>query len=174
MQLLQRDFGDDLRFGMPRPGDPPAMDAFQRVRGIGPGLEKAPDGVLGEFDQSSIHAQPAIFTFGYALASWLLSLGLKPDVVGGHSIGEYAAAVIAGIIPLEEGVKLVAHLGRYMQELQEALLWVRHHTEPNAVLVANSCTPENMKKDHWGALDRKLGATPAQILQDVTEVETET
>jgi hypothetical protein len=44
----------------------------------------------------------------------------------------------------------------YMQELQEALLWVRHHTEPNAVLVANSCTPENMKKDHWGALDRTL------------------
>jgi hypothetical protein len=44
----------------------------------------------------------------------------------------------------------------YMQELQEALLWVRNNTEPNAVLVANSCTPENMKKDHWGALDRTL------------------
>jgi hypothetical protein len=43
-----------------------------------------------------------------------------------------------------------------MQELQEALLWVRNNTEPNAVLVANSCTPENMKKDHWGALDRTL------------------
>ena len=45
---------------------------------------------------------------------------------------------------------------RYMQELQEALLWVRHNTERNAVLVANACTPENMKKDHWGALDRTL------------------
>ena len=44
----------------------------------------------------------------------------------------------------------------YMQELHEALLWVRHNTEPNAVLVSNSCTPENMKKDHWGALDRTL------------------
>ncbi len=44
----------------------------------------------------------------------------------------------------------------YMQELQEALLWVRNHTEPNAVLVSNACTPENMKKDHWGALDRTL------------------
>jgi hypothetical protein len=44
----------------------------------------------------------------------------------------------------------------YMQELREALLWVRTNTEPNAVLVANSCTPENMKKDHWGALDRTL------------------
>lgn len=44
----------------------------------------------------------------------------------------------------------------YMRELQEALLWVRTNTEPNAVLVANACTPENMKKDHWGALDRTL------------------
>jgi hypothetical protein len=44
----------------------------------------------------------------------------------------------------------------YMRELQEALLWVREHTETNAVLVANAFTPENMKKDHWGALDHTL------------------
>ncbi len=44
----------------------------------------------------------------------------------------------------------------HMGQLHEALLWVRHNTEPNAVIVANSCTPENMKKDHWGALDRTL------------------
>ena len=40
--------------------------------------------------------------------------------------------------------------------LREAMLWIREHTEPNAVLVANAFTPENMKKDHWGALDRTL------------------
>ncbi|MBL9188251.1 MAG: hypothetical protein JNK23_12270 [Opitutaceae bacterium] len=44
----------------------------------------------------------------------------------------------------------------YMRDLREAMLWVREHTEPNAVLVANAFTPENMKKDHWGALDRTL------------------
>ena len=44
----------------------------------------------------------------------------------------------------------------HMRQLQEALLWVRKNTEPNAVIVANACTPENMKKDHWGALDRTL------------------
>lgn len=43
-----------------------------------------------------------------------------------------------------------------MKELEEALLWVRKNTETNAVIVANACTPENMKKDHWGALDRTL------------------
>jgi hypothetical protein len=44
----------------------------------------------------------------------------------------------------------------YMANLQEALLWVRQNTEPDAVLVPNAFTPENMKKDHWGALDRTL------------------
>jgi hypothetical protein len=44
----------------------------------------------------------------------------------------------------------------YMGELCEALLWVRGNTEPNAVLVANAFTPENMRQDHWGALDRTL------------------
>lgn len=44
----------------------------------------------------------------------------------------------------------------YMQELRHALLWIRANTETNAVLVANAFTPENMKKDHWGALDRTL------------------
>lgn len=44
----------------------------------------------------------------------------------------------------------------YMRDLQEALLWVRENTEPNAVLVANAFTPENMRKDFWGALDHTL------------------
>jgi hypothetical protein len=44
----------------------------------------------------------------------------------------------------------------YMGKLEEALLWIRGNTEPDAVLVANACTPENMRKDHWGALDRTL------------------
>lgn len=44
----------------------------------------------------------------------------------------------------------------YMRDLQEGLLWVRGNTERNAVIVANAFTPENMKKDHWGALDRTL------------------
>jgi hypothetical protein len=44
----------------------------------------------------------------------------------------------------------------HMKQLQEALLWIRTNSEPNAVIVANACTPENMKNDYWGALDRTL------------------
>ena len=42
------------------------------------------------------------------------------------------------------------------RHLNEALLWIRKNTERNAVIVANACTPENMKKDHWRALDNTL------------------
>jgi hypothetical protein len=43
-----------------------------------------------------------------------------------------------------------------MRQLHEALLWVRKNTDRDAVLVTNVFTLENMKKDHWGALDRTL------------------
>ena len=45
------------------------MDAFQRVRGIGPGLEKAPDGVLGEFTQTNLVVN-AGYTTGLGALRW--------------------------------------------------------------------------------------------------------
>lgn len=43
-----------------------------------------------------------------------------------------------------------------MRDLAEAMRWVRANTERDAVLVANAWTPENTRRDHWGALDRTL------------------
>ncbi|MCP4151913.1 MAG: aminotransferase class III-fold pyridoxal phosphate-dependent enzyme [bacterium] len=60
------------------------------------------------------NTQPLIFSLQYALARLWLSWGIKPSAVVGHSIGEFAAAVISGVVSLEEGVKLVAARGRLM------------------------------------------------------------
>ncbi|GAA3062506.1 hypothetical protein GCM10020000_52260 [Streptomyces olivoverticillatus] len=62
-------------------------------------------------------AQPALFAVGYALARTLTAAGAGPAAVLGHSVGEFAAAVIAGALTLDEGARLVAARGRLMQAL---------------------------------------------------------
>lgn len=63
------------------------------------------------------YTQPALFSLEYALASVWKSWGIVPSIVLGHSVGEFAAACVAGLMDLETGLKLIAERGRLMQEL---------------------------------------------------------
>lgn len=63
------------------------------------------------------YAQPLIFLFEYALSRLLMSLGISPEYMIGHSIGEYTAACIAGVFSLEEALKLVVKRGALMNAL---------------------------------------------------------
>lgn len=61
--------------------------------------------------------QPATFVLEYALARRMIALGIAPTAFIGHSVGEFAAAVLAGVMSLQDAAMLVSQRGALMQAL---------------------------------------------------------
>ncbi len=70
------------------------------------------------------YTQPALFVIEYALAKFLMSLGVTPDAMIGHSIGEYVAATLSGALSLEDGLKLVVTRANLMASTEPGLMLV--------------------------------------------------
>ena len=77
-------------------------------------------------DEDVLHstavAQPALFAIQYSLAQFWIDLGVQPRWLLGHSIGEYAAACVAGIFSLEDGIRLTVARGRLMEQTAEGTM----------------------------------------------------
>src|SRR5579872_3025346 len=62
------------------------------------------------------NTQPALLAVSTAAAAVLAKLGIRPDYVAGHSLGEYSALVAAGALDFGDALRLVRQRGRYMQD----------------------------------------------------------
>ncbi len=83
--------------------------------------------------QETAVAQPVVFAVEYALARLLQSWGIQPKALVGYSLGEYVAACVAGVLSLEDGLRLVAERAQMIQGL------------PGGAMLAVSCTEEEVQ-----------------------------
>jgi natural product biosynthesis luciferase-like monooxygenase protein len=89
-----------------------------------------------KLDQT-LFTQPALFVIEYALAQLWMSWGLKPTAMIGHSIGEYVAATLAGVITVEDALSLVAFRGKLMQSLPRGSMLAVTLPEKDVVALLN-------------------------------------
>jgi acyl transferase domain-containing protein/NADPH:quinone reductase-like Zn-dependent oxidoreductase/acyl carrier protein len=87
------------------------------------GLDNGEDSDTGDEAGKTVghtsFAQPALFAIEMGVARLWQSWGIEPDVVLGHSVGQYAAACVAGVFSLEDGARLMAERGRLFGNLPE-------------------------------------------------------
>ncbi len=79
----------------------------------------AADREIAQTLRHTSYAQPALFAVEMGLARLWQSWGIEPDVVLGHSVGQYAAACVAGVFSIEDGARLMVERGRLFGSLPE-------------------------------------------------------
>ncbi|WP_191499965.1 type I polyketide synthase, partial [Mycobacterium simulans] len=97
-----------------------------------------PQSPLAELLTQTAYAQPALFAFGVAMHAVFAQVGICPDVVVGHSVGELTAAYLADVFSLTDAAILISARGRLMQACTPgAMLAVQTRPDDVTTLLAD-------------------------------------
>lgn len=78
---------------------------------------------------------PILFSIQYSIAAYLIHLGIKPDYIIGHSLGEYAGACICNILSLEDAIKIVLKRGKLLSKIEAGEMLSINISEVNLSLL---------------------------------------
>ena len=127
-ELLKTPLGVDLReLVFPEGTDREECTAaapldFRAMLGRGAQSQGAPaDEASARLDQTRL-AQPALFAVELALAKLWMSWGIQPQAMIGYSLGEYVVACLAGVMSVEDTLRVVAARARMIEELPEGAM----------------------------------------------------
>lgn len=115
-------------------------------------------------------AQPALFTVSYALAQLWLSWGVRPAMLIGHSVGEYVAATLAGVMTLKDALAIIAKRGQLISALPRGSMLgvlageeiVRRHVGDGVSLAAINAPGFSVLSGTPSAMDRVEKALEAE------------
>ncbi len=94
------------------------------------------DGIDNDINRT-LYTQPIIFMMEYALAKLMMSYGIEPDLMIGHSLGEYVAACLSGVFALEDALWLMVKRGELMDGLERGSMVSASLTEEAAAPYLN-------------------------------------
>ena len=116
-------------------------------------------------------AQPALFAVEVALSRLLSSFGVQPDLVLGHSVGEIAAAHVAGILALPDAARLVAARARLMQAMRPGVMISLRATEEEVAPLLDGRGAEISLAAVNGPSSVVIGGEPAAVLDVAAQFE---
>lgn len=140
---------------------PAARRVLERLGELAPAVRQLiHEGPREELIRTS-NAQPAIFAVDCAALAALEEHGIRPDAVAGHSLGEYAALVAAGVLAFDDGLPLVLQRGEVMEQSAAA--------QPGTMMAILGSNPEavNALIAEWqqrGVIANANDNAPGQIV----------
>ncbi len=122
---------------------------------------------------STAAAQPIVYIDALSKSESLRAAGIDPDIVAGHSLGEYAALVCAGVLTREEGLDLVVRRGRLMSEVSGAMAAILKLPAEDVEQLCMKAGPHVVVANYNGPTQTVISGSEAGVVNAMRIAETQ-